>query len=183
MLSTVDVGAIRRVAELVARRNAIDAAIAQIIGRPVASGHLGEWLAAAIFDIALEESASARGIDGRFRSGALQGRTVNIKWYLAHQGLLDMNESAALDYYLVLAAPLSAAGSSRGISRPWCIDSVYLFDARQLRAEQEVRGVKRGIASSVTKNQWGAARIYPSASHPLLPVTASQSALLTLFQS
>jgi len=96
---------IRRVAELLRERNAIDASIAQIIGRPVASGHLGEWAASQIFDIDLEESASAAGIDGRFRAGPLQGHTVNIKWYMKHQGLLDTTESAALDYYLILAGP------------------------------------------------------------------------------
>jgi hypothetical protein len=35
------------------------------------SGHLGEWIAAQVFDIALEASAVAVGIDGRFRSGPL----------------------------------------------------------------------------------------------------------------
>jgi hypothetical protein len=125
MLSGMDERPIRRVAELLAQRNVIDADLAQIIGRPVASGHLGEWIAAAIFDIGLEASASAPGVDGRFRTGALAGRTVNVKWYMAHQGLLDITEFPELDYYLVLAGPLTAAGSSRGASRPWCIDSVY----------------------------------------------------------
>jgi hypothetical protein len=145
---------IQKVAELLRERNAIDASIAQIIGRPVASGHLGEWVASQIFDIDLEESASAAGIDGRFRVGLLEGRTVNIKWYMKHQGLLDATESMALEYYLILAGPPPPAGSSRGSMRPWCIRSVYLFDARQLRAEQDARGAKRGIASSVTKEQW-----------------------------
>jgi hypothetical protein len=43
------------------------------------SGHLGEWLAAQVFDIELEVTAAAAGIDGRFRSGPLPGRTVNIR--------------------------------------------------------------------------------------------------------
>lgn len=181
-LSDMGEDPIRHVAELLAERNAIDASIAQIIGRPVASGHLGEWVAAKIFDIELEGSASAAGVDGRFRSGPFQGRTVNIKWYMAHQGLLDTTEVAAFDYYLVLTAPPSLAGSSRGVARPWCIDSVYLFDARQLHREQEARGVKRGIASSVAKQQWADARIYPVAGSAHPPVTDSQAALLNLFR-
>ncbi len=145
------------------------------------SGHLGEWIAAEIFDIELEPSAVAAGIDGRFRSGALQGRAVNVKWYLKREGVLDTTDSTALDYYLVLAGPPSAAGSSRGTARPWCIRAVYLFDARQLRAEQTARGVRQGVASSVIKQQWAAAEIYPSAANPQLSITSQQTAQLRQF--
>jgi hypothetical protein len=34
-------------------------AIAEIIERPMTAGHLGEWIAAQIFDIALEPSTAA----------------------------------------------------------------------------------------------------------------------------
>jgi hypothetical protein len=43
------------------------------------SGHLGEWIAVQVLDIELEVSAVSAGIDGHFRSGPLQGRTVNVK--------------------------------------------------------------------------------------------------------
>jgi hypothetical protein len=46
-------------------RNTIDAKIATIIGRPMTAGHLGEWIAARIFGMALEPSATATAIDGR----------------------------------------------------------------------------------------------------------------------
>jgi hypothetical protein len=172
---------VEQVAALLQRRNAIDADLASIMNRPMTSGHLGEWLAARIFDIGLDASASAPAIDGRFRSGPFAGRSVNVKWYLKREGVLDMTESAALDYYLVLAGPPSAAGSSRGSTRPWCIDAVYLFDARHLREQQIARGVKLGVASSVTTRQWQAAEVYPSTANPLLPVSASQRVLLQLF--
>ena len=133
------------------------------------------------FDIELEASAVAAGIDGRFRSGPLQGRTVNIKWYLKREGLLDMTESTALDYYLVLTGPQSPALSSRGTTRPWCIEAVYLFEARQLRSEQVERGVKRGVASSVIRQQWDAAEIYPSATNPSLAGVTQQAEQLRLF--
>jgi hypothetical protein len=45
---------IAKIADLLRERNVIDDAIAKIIGRPMTSGHLGEWIAAQIFDIALE---------------------------------------------------------------------------------------------------------------------------------
>jgi hypothetical protein len=147
-------------------RDRIDAELAELMQRPMTSGHLGEWIAAQVFDIRLEASAVAAGIDGRFRSGPLAGRTVNIKWYLKREGLLDTTECMALDYYLVLTGPPSAAVSSRGTTRPWCIEAMFLFDARQLRSEQIMRGVTRGVASSVIRQQWAAAEIYRSPANP-----------------
>ena len=170
-----------RAAALLHERNAIDVELARLIHRPMTSGHLGEWIAAQVFDIELEASAVAAGIDGRFRSGPLQDRTVNIKWYLKREGMLDTTESTALDYYLVLTGPPSPAASSQGTTRPWCIEAVYLFEAKQLRSEQIMRGVKRGVASSVIKKQWEAAGIYPSATNPHLAVTPQQAEQLRLF--
>jgi hypothetical protein len=177
----MDERSLARAAALLRKRNAIDAELARLIQRPMTSGHLGEWIAAQVFDIELEASAVAAGIDGRFRSGPLLGRTVNIKWYLKREGLLDTTESTALDYYLVLTGPPSAAISSRGTTRPWCIEAVFLFDARQLRSEQIMRGVKRGVASSVIKQEWTAAEIYPSATNIQLTVTSQQAGQLKLF--
>jgi hypothetical protein len=177
----VDEGSLAQAAALLRERNAVDGELARLIQRPMTSGHLGEWIAAQIFDIKLEPSAAAAGIDGRFRSGALQGRTVNIKWYLKREGVLDTTESTALDYYLVLSGPPSAAVSSRGTTRPWCIEAVFLFEARQLRSEQIMRGVKRGVASSIIKQQWAAAEIYPSPANAQLIVTSQQAELLKLF--
>jgi hypothetical protein len=174
-------GSLARAASLLRQRNVIDAELSRLTQRPMTSGHLGEWIAAQVFDIELEASAVAAGIDGRFRSGPLQGRSVNIKWYLKREGLLDTTESTALDYYLVLTGPPSAAISSRGTTRPWCIEAVFLFDARQLRSEQMMRGVKRGVASSVIKQQWTAAEIYPSSTSATLTVTLQQAEQLKLF--
>jgi hypothetical protein len=121
---------VRLIADLLRERNAIDAKIAEVIGRPMTAGHLGEWIAATVFDIALERAANLPGLDGRFRAGPLAGRTVNVKWYLKREGLLDVTQSDALDYYLVLAGPPGPAAHSRGAVRPWMIDAVYLFDVR-----------------------------------------------------
>jgi hypothetical protein len=139
----MDAEPMRRIAELLRERNSLDADIAAIMHRPMTSGHLGERIASQIFDIELEPTANAAAIDGRFRSGPLHGSTVNIKWYLKREGLLDMSESDRLDYYLVLTGPPAAAASSRAATRPWCIEAVFLFDARQLQAEQLERGVAR----------------------------------------
>ena len=170
-----------QIARLLSERNAIDDTIAAIIDRPMTAGHLGEWIAAQVFDIELERSASTAAIDGRFRTGPLQGQTVNVKWYLKQEGLVDISESQVLDYYLVLAGPRSALLTSRGGTRPWRIDHVYLFHAPTLLAEQRSRGVKAGVAASVRKRQWESAEIYPDPNNQLLPVSDRQARLLELF--
>ncbi|MGH3929459.1 MAG: hypothetical protein ACRDTF_05725, partial [Pseudonocardiaceae bacterium] len=171
---------VRKIASLLHERNGIDERIAAVIERPMTAGHLGEWVAAQIFDIELETSAVTAAIDGRFRVGPLQGCTVNVKWYLKREGMIDIIESSALDYYLILAGPASAAMSSRGGRRPWCIEAVYLFDAQQLLDEQRARGIKLG-ESSVRAAQWAAAEIYPRATNRILPMSPGQAELLRLF--
>jgi hypothetical protein len=168
------------IADLLRRRNEIDAAIAAIIGRPMTSGHLGEWIAAQVFNIALEDTAVAPAFDGRFRSGPLMGKTVNVKWYLKREGVLDMTESGTLDFYLVLSGPKWAAVSSHSSTRPWRIDAVYLFDAADLLVSQRARNVKIGVATSVLNSQWDAAEIFPHARNPQLPLTAAQVSMLRL---
>ncbi|GAA0826506.1 hypothetical protein ACFQVD_27950 [Streptosporangium amethystogenes subsp. fukuiense] len=172
---------VERIARLLRERNSVDEKISSIIQRPVASGHLGDWIAAQVFGIELEPSTVTSAIDGRFSSGPLRGQTVNVKWYLKREGLLDVTERPALDFYLVLTGPASRASSSRGGTRPWCIESVYLFDARRLLAELRARGVRIGTASSVLAAQWAAAEIYPRTGNPALPVRPEQAELLRLF--
>jgi hypothetical protein len=173
---------VARIAVLLRDRNAIDDQIAAITGRPMVSGHLGEWIAAQVFDITLEDSAVTAAIDGRFRSGPLNGRTVNVKWYLKQEGLLDITEASILDYYLVMTGPRSAALSSKYGIRPWRIDSVYLFNAAELLTQQRDRRVKIGVASSVLASQWRAAEIYPEPRNPALPLSERQIDLLRLFR-
>ena len=170
-----------RIASLLKERNVIDDANAAIIGRPMTSGHLGEWIAAQVFGIVLEDTAVAAAFDGRFGSGPLQGRTVNVKRNLKQAGVLDITTSPALDYYLVMTGPRSAALSSRNSTRPWRLDHVYLFDAARLLAEQTARGVKIGVASSVLAAQWRAAELYPEARNPALPLARQQIDTLKLF--
>ena len=95
--------------ELLRKRNEIDSVISSVIGRPAISGHLGEFIAARIFDIQLAESATNKGSDGYFKNEPLSGRTVNIKLYGKQEGLLDINPAALPDFYLVLTVPKSAA--------------------------------------------------------------------------
>ncbi len=88
-----------RLADLIRERNILEREITALVGRPAQIGHLGEYIASRIFPIVLEESASQRGVDGRFSAGRLTGRTVNIKWYSLRGGELDITPDALPDYY------------------------------------------------------------------------------------
>ena len=170
-----------KLSQLLASRNEIDAEIARLLGRPATVGALGEYVAAAIFDIELEASAVAKGIDGRFRRGPLAGRTVDIKAYGKQEGLLDLpTHDQVPDFHLVLAGPKGGAVSSRGMTRPWVISSVYLFDTPGLIGELRGR-VKIGIATNVASRFWEAAEVYPSSRSPHLLITNEQRAQLELF--
>lgn len=172
---------LQQMAALLRSRNEIDKQIGQLLGRPMTSGHLGEWIASNVFDIDLEDSAVATAIDGRFRGGPLNGRSVNVKWYLKRESLLDMTAAPILDYYLVFTGPRATVASSRGTLRPWVIDSVYLFDADELLRVQRDRGVKIGIASSVPTALWDRAEIYPRATNATYVVDGGQADRLRLF--
>jgi hypothetical protein len=170
-----------RLAELIRRRNAIDAEIGAVIGRPALIGHAGEYIAAGIFGIDLHESAVHAGSDGHFRDGPLAGRSVNVKWYGKQAYILDINPSAACDYSLVMTGPLDTVLHSRGGVRPWCIESVYLFQMAPLLERLAETGVKVGIATSVRKAEWDSAEVFPRTNNPALPLTQEQRDLLTLF--
>jgi len=53
----VDADSLARAAALLYKGHAIDAELARLIQRSTTSGHLGEWIAAQVFDIELEASA------------------------------------------------------------------------------------------------------------------------------
>ena len=170
---------LEQLASLVRQRNAVESSIAELIGRPGQLGHVGEFLAAAVFDIELEQSASAPGSDGTFRSGTLERRSVNVKWY-SGTGLLDITPAYLPDYYLVLAASALSAESSKGKTRPWAIANVYLFSADSLVADLREAGVNIGTATSVRKHFWTSAEIFPREDGPL-QLTEQQRQALALF--
>lgn len=171
------------VADLLRRRNSIDAEIGLITGRPVVSGHLGEWIAARVFDITLEESATSRAIDGRFAAKPLAGRTVNVKWYGKQEGLLDVSQDPGLDYYLVMTGPRGVAASSRGKARPLVIEAVFLFEAEPLLDALRSRGVGIGVTTSVLAAHWEAAEIFPRTMNTALKLSTEQRELLELFRA
>jgi hypothetical protein len=174
------VDAVERIAELLRARNSVDALIAAEINRPMTSGHLGEWLAFRIFGLTPAVHAAVAGLDGTFHGGPLDGRTVNVKWYLKREGVLDLAETKP-DYYLVMTGPVSPAVTSEGTTRPWCIDAVFLFETARLEAELRARGVAIGTATSVRSALWTAAQVYPAANNPALVLDDAQRRLLRQF--
>ena len=174
---------LEQLADLIHQREAIDDQIAALIRRPALIGHAGEYIAAAIFDIELHQSATHKGSDGLFTTGELAGRSVNIKWYSKQAGFLDMNASALPDEFLVLAGPRTNATSSFGKTAPWYIESVYLFNAQELAAALQAHSIKLQVGTSLRRHYWEAAEIYPTQSNPRLILSAEQRNLLALFGS
>lgn len=173
---------IKRLSDLLRKYNEIGDAIAGVIGRPAERGHVGEYIAAHIFNITLERSARKRARDGRFNVGTLAGHTVNVKWYGKEEGVLDLQARGAPDYYLALTGPAGSADSSRGATRPWVIVSAYLFDTRRLLEDLRARRVKIRTGSSIRRALWTAAEVYPEPQNTTLTLSKEQRDLLALFR-
>lgn len=167
--------------ELLRQRNAIDALISSVVGRPATTGHLGEFIASKIFGIELMESATHKGIDGHFSSGTLAGCSVNVKFYPKQEEILDIPPEALPDYFLVLTGPHAPATSSRGKTRPFVIQYVYLFHTAALLSGLKLSGVKVGVATSVKQPLWAQAEIFPSRTNRKLTLTDNQRKMLALF--
>ncbi|MEP6833719.1 MAG: hypothetical protein ABJB74_10000, partial [Gemmatimonas sp.] len=148
--------------DLVAKRNAISTEIAAILQRPAQLGHLGEFVASVLFDIELEFSANNKGFDGRFRSGVLAGKSVDVKTYAKREGIIDLRLMDLPDYYLILSGPRAPASSSRGQDRPWLIEGIHLFEARVLVDSLTAKKLKVGVAASVAGPLWNASEVYPT---------------------
>lgn len=173
---------LHRLAELFKAKNAIDNLIASVTGRPALIGHTGEFVAARIFGIQLVPSAANRAHDGHFKGDPLDCRSVNIKWYTKHDGLLAVSAGEQPDYYLVLTGPRTPPVSSVGTTRSWVIESVFLFDASKLVAALLASGAKLSVATSIRKHLWEAAEIYPTQRNTLLVLSDEQRAQLALFR-
>ncbi len=177
----MNIKSLQALADLLHERNEIDRQIAETIGRPVERGHVGEFIAADVFNIRLEDSATNKGNDGVFNAGPLEGLRVNVKFYGKREGCLDLVLKDTPDHYLVLTGAKRATTTSRGTTRPWTIEAVYLFEAESLVSALTERGCKLGTATSVADQFWEKAQVWPTQVNAALPVTAEQNAALQLF--
>lgn len=82
-----------------------------------------------------------------------------------------------------MTGPRASTATVASKRRPWVIDSVYLFDMRGIVGTLQAAGVGVGVASSVRKHLWEAARIHPTANNTRLIITPEQRSLLELFAS
>jgi len=174
---------LEKLASLIHERNIVSGEIATIIGRPALSRHIGEYIASKIFNIELESSATAKGIDGCFTGGTLKGRTINVKLYGKKENILDISLKNLADYYLVLTGPDGAAESSKGKTRPLVISQAFLFNMGKLIPELKERGVKIGIATSVRKPSWESAMIYPVQWNSELVLHKKQMKQISMFHT
>lgn len=181
MIDTHKTG-LAQLAELLKARNEIDSRISAIIQRPASIGHIGEFIASHVFGIALEESATNKGHDGRFIAGALAGETVNVKFYGKLEYLLDVNPDGIPDYYLVLTGPRTESMTSRGGVRPMVIERAFLFESGPLLEALQARGVRLCEATSVIKGLWDLAELFPAQRCEKLVLTEEQRRVLGLFQ-
>jgi len=172
---------IERLAWLIHERNKVSEEIAGIIGRPALNRHIGEHVSSMIFGIELEESATAKGIDGYFADGSLKGKSVNVKLYGKKENILDISTAEMADYYLVLSGDDGDLSSSRGKTHPLVITQVFLFNMNKLMPRLKERGVKIGIATSVRKSDWDEAMVYPVQVNRELVLSEEQVRLLRLF--
>jgi len=171
-----------QLAKVIRQKNVVDDEIARIIGRPALIGHVGEYIAAKVFNIELEQNAAHKAIDGRFTGDFLNGKTVNIKWYAKQEGILDVSpEAPPPDFYLVMTGAKAPAVSSKGMTRPWIVTCVFLFDALELVNSLVARGVKIGIATSVRRELWEMAEIYPTPRNRQLVLSEREKEMLALF--
>ena len=173
---------LEKLANLLSDRNSIEKEIGSIIGRPAITGHIGEYIAADIFDIELSESASEKSLDGYFQSGHLVGSRVNIKYYTVRGRILDITPDSLPDYYLVMMGESIPRESSRGMVYPAKITSVHLFESVSLMGILKERGVKIGIATSVIQSLWECAEMYPRPKSSELTLSDRQVKKLALFR-
>ncbi len=175
-----------RLAKLIQHRNNVDSEIAALIGRPPHTGHIAEYVAAAIFGIALHPAASTKASDGHFRARPLAGRSVNIKYGSRRHGMLNLipsdDPAEHPDLYLVLTGPSIGPRPSRGRTAPWVIHAVYLFVSQNLLRELSARGKRPGIATGLRRELWEAAMIFPEPRNPRLELTDRQRSELRLFR-
>jgi hypothetical protein len=171
-----------RLAELLKARNTVESNMANLIGHPVNIGSVGDYIASAIFGITHEEPTTHKIIYDRFSDGSLAGHTVDVQWHTHREGDLSLKTDTPIDYYLVLTGPKAGINTARSLVNPWVIESVFLFDAKELLTALHERGVQIGPRSSVISELWDRAEIYPLQRNKRLILSEEQRQLLALFR-
>ena len=172
---------LQRLAELVRKRNAVEREIGAIIHRPAINSHIGEYIAATVFHVALNTAANSKSFEGTFSDGPLAGKSVEVKCYGRLEELLDMQPDGQPDFYLVMTGPAGTAATARGVSRPFTIAQVFLFEGPTLSRFLQQRAEPAGADKVVGAEFWKTAEIYPEQRNTLLELSSEQRNQLQLF--
>ena len=170
-----------RLAELLKARNTVESNMANLIGHPVSIGSVGDYIASAIFGITHEDPTTHKIVYDSFSYGPLAGHTVDVQWHTRREGDLSLKTDTPLDYYLVLAGLKAGVNTARSLANLWVIESVFLFDAKELLTALHERGVQIGPRTSVIAELWDRAEIYPQRNKRLI-LSEEQRQLLALFR-
>jgi hypothetical protein len=170
-----------RLAELIRARNTVENNIANLIGQPVNLGTVGDYIAATIFGIRHLDASPQKTSYDSFVYGPLAGHTVEVQWHLRHDSSLNLKTDTPIEYYLVFTGPKAGADTTHPLVNPWVIESVFLFDAKELLAALHERGVQIGNRTSVIRELWERAEIYPAQHNQRLILNDEQRKLLALF--
>ena len=174
---------LERFADLVRTWNAINRALGRFLGRSASSGHITEDIASRIIHILLEQRANHPVSDGTFTAGALAGKSVNVKWRGGGSRTVNVKDVNHLpDYFLSFVGPKKSAitDPSPGY-HPFSIKEVCLFEAETLATLLREKGKEKGHMTSVQKQVWDQARIYPQHEHSPIRLTPEQETMLALF--
>ncbi len=167
-----------RLASLIKSRNTIDEKIAQVIGRTAQVNNVGEYIAALIFHIALDDTGKQYGYDGRFTVGPLARQTVDIQWQPRRDNQINLKPDGLPDYFLIFTGPEVPVSS---LANPWLISSIFLFHGQELLTALRERGVQLGSGTSVTGPLWERAELYPVPRNNRLVLGEEERKLLILF--
>lgn len=170
-----------RLAELLRARNTVESNIANLLQCEVDLNIVGEQIAASIFGIRFVPATAPGQSAGVFTCPTLAGKTVEVRWYLRREGILNIHTDPAPDYTLVLAGPKFDPSEARALVDPWIITSAYLFHMPELFNMLRTRGVRIGPRISVNSHLWEQAEIFPSSPNSALVLTNEQLRLLQLF--
>lgn len=171
-----------RLADLIKSRNTVESNIAHLIDHSVNVGSVGDYIASTIFEITLIESAAHKEFAGIFSLEQLKGKSVDVQWHLRREGDLSLKTDPSPDYYLVFTGPKPDSDMPHNLVNPWIIESVFLFDARELLNALRERGVQIGTRTSVIGQLWERAEIFPVQRNNRLLLSPEQKRLLSLFR-
>ena len=174
---------LRRLAELVRKRNQKAGRISSIFRQPDQPEKVRERIASRVFGIEISSGPGEKVISGHFTEGKLAGNAVNIKWYARNDGRLSMQENPLPDFYLVLTGPKTGKEGSTAAISLWTLDYVYLFRTEVIMGQLRLRGAEPSETTRIRRRDWNRCELYPESRCSYLNLSDAQMEMLKLFSS